>query len=85
MATENPKLEAAKKRLEQAKAQLAQIEAKEAAKRRKEDTRVKVIVGAGIIADTEKNPETRAGVVAVLERAIVNPKDREFLKSKGWL
>ena len=85
MATENPKAAALRKRLEETKAQLAKIEAKDAAKRRKEDTRVKVIVGAGIITDTEKNPETRAGVVAVLERAIVNPKDREFLKSKGWL
>lgn len=81
----NPKLEALKKREAEIKARIAETEAKEKAKRRKEDTRVKVIVGAGIIADTEKHPETRAEIVAVLDRAITAPKDRAFLKSKGWL
>lgn len=66
-------------------ARVADIERREGAKRRKEDTRLKVIVGAGIIADTEKNPETRAGVRSVLDRAITTPRDREFLKAKGWL
>jgi signal transduction protein with GAF and PtsI domain len=81
----NPKLEALKKREAEIKARIAEAEAKEKSKRRKEDTRVKVIVGAGIIADTEKHPETRAEIVAVLDRAITAPKDRAFLKSKGWL
>ena len=85
MATENAKLAALRKREAELKAQIAEAEALEKAKRRKEDTRVKVLIGSAFVADTGKNPETRAGVVAVLERAIVAPKDREFLKSKGWL
>lgn len=66
-------------------ARVADIERREKAQQRRDDTRLKVIVGAGILADTEKNPETRAGVKAVLERAITAPRDREFLKAKGWL
>ena len=85
MATTNGKLEALRKREAEIRAQIAEVEAKDKAKSRKEETRVKVMVGAGIIADTVKNPETRAGVLAVLDRAITAPKDRAFLKSKGWL
>ena len=85
MATTDTKLAALRRREAQIKAQIAAAEASAKSKRRKEDTRVKVLIGAAIVADTEQNPETRAGVVAVLERAIVAPKDRAFLKSKGWL
>ena len=85
MAGQNGKLEALRKREAEIKARIAEAEALEKAKARKEDTRVKVLIGSAFVADTVKNPETRAGVVAVLERAIVAPKDRAFLKEKGWL
>lgn len=85
MATQNGKLEALRKREAELKARIAEAEAVEKGKKRKEDTRVKVLIGSAFVADTEKNPETRAGVVAILERAIVAPKDRAFLKLKGWL
>jgi len=85
MAAQNGKLAALRKREAEIKARIAEAEATEKAKTRKEETRVKVLIGAAYVADTEKNPETRAGVVAVLERAITAPKDRAFLKSKGWL
>ena len=85
MATQNGKLEALRKREAEIKARIAEAEAVEKAKARKEDTRVKVLIGSAFVADTAKNPDTRAGVVTVLERAIVAPKDRAFLKEKGWL
>src|ERR1039457_3459973 len=85
MATTNGKLEALRKRASEIQAQIEKVEAKEKGKKRKEENRVKILVGVGIIADTLKNPETRAGVVSVLDRAITAPKDREFLKTKGWL
>jgi hypothetical protein len=79
------KLEALRKREATIKAQIAQLEASAKAIRRKEDTRLKVLVGAAILSDVELHPETRAGVEAVLKRAISAPRDREFLKGKGWI
>ena len=84
MAT-NEKKETLLKQAEKIKARLAEIEAKEAAEKRKNDTRLKVLVGAAFLADKDKNPETEATIRAVVERGIVNPKDRAFLKSQGWL
>jgi hypothetical protein len=84
MAT-SAKLEALRKRQAQIAAQIAAAESAEKAKGRKEDTRLKVLVGAAILADVALHPETRAGVEAVLKRAITAPRDREFLAAKGWL
>jgi hypothetical protein len=84
MAT-NAKLDALRKKRQQIAAQIAEVEAKEKAKARKEDTRLKVLIGAAIIADVGLYPETRAGVEAVLKRAITADRDVEFLKAKGWL
>ncbi len=84
MATDE-KLEALRKRRAQIEAQIAAAESAQKAKARKEDTRLKVLVGAAILADVELHPETRAGVEAVLKRAIIAPRNRDFLKGKGWL
>lgn len=83
--TENQKLQTLRQKAEALKQQIAKIEAADKAKLRKEDTRLKVIVGAAIIANTELHPETRGAVVAVLDKAVTAPRDREFLKSKSWL
>lgn len=83
--TGNGKLEALRDKAEKLKAQIAELEAKETAKRRKDETRVKVLIGAAFLADSKRNPETRAVIAAVLERGIIAPKDREFLKAQGWL
>lgn len=84
MAT-NTKLEALRKKRERIAAQIVAAEAREKAKARKEDTRLKILVGAAIMADVSLYPETRAGVQAVLKRAITADRDVEFLKAKGWL
>jgi hypothetical protein len=81
----NEKVDALRQRKARLEAQIAAIEAAESAKKRKEDTRLKVLVGAAMLADVELHPETRAGVEAVLKRAINAPRDREFLKAKGWI
>jgi hypothetical protein len=67
------------------KAKIAAVEAKEKSKTRKEDTRLKVIVGAGLLADAAIYPATAALLREVLQRAITADRDREFLKLKGWL
>jgi hypothetical protein len=81
----NKKLETLQKQREQIQARIAEVEAKLKSKSRKEDTRLKILVGAAFLNDVEHHPETRAGVLAVLERGITIDRDREFLKTKGWL
>ena len=79
------KLEALRKREAELKAQIVAAEAKEKAKAQKQEIRLKLLIGAAFVSNTVKNPDTRAGVVAVLESSVVDAKDRAFLKSKGWL
>jgi hypothetical protein len=79
------KLETLREKFKKVQAQIGQFEAKEKAKARKEDTRLKVLIGAAHLADAQQHEETRRGVMAVLERAITAQHDREFLKQKGWL
>ena len=79
------KIDALKKQQEAIRAKIAEIESRDNAQKRKEDTRLKVIVGAAVLADTALHPETRPGIMELLEKAITAPRDREFLKSKNWL
>jgi hypothetical protein len=66
-------------------AKIVAIEAREKQVARKRDTRLKVLVGAAFLSDVEKHPKQAETIKTTLERAIVNSKDREFLKSMGWL
>jgi muramidase (phage lysozyme) len=79
------KVETLRQRKAALEAKIAAIEAAEKARQRKEDTRLKVLVGAGILADISKHPEARVAIETVLRRAITAERDREFLKSKGWI
>lgn len=79
------KLETLKEQQARIAARIAEIEARGKAKSRKEDTRLKVLVGAACLADAAIHDETKTTVRAVLERAITAPRDREFLQAKGWL
>jgi len=79
------KLEALRKRQEEIRAKIAEEETKRRKREEKEETRLKLLVGSAVLADIEKSPETKAALLAVVERGITAPKDREFLKSKGWL
>lgn len=83
--TSNEKLEALKKREAQLKAKITALQAREAAQARKEDTRLKVLVGAALLADANLHAETLNLLRAVLPRAVVAQRDRDFLKAKGWL
>jgi len=66
-------------------ARIAAEQSKAKKRARTEDTRLKVIIGAALIANAELHPETRAGIVEVLKKAVTAPRDREFLARKGWL
>ncbi len=62
--------------------QLENLQKKQA---RKEDTRLKVLIGAGMLADAEYHQETRTLIRLIIGRAIKAGRDRDFLKMKGWL
>jgi hypothetical protein len=79
------KLDALRKRQDSIRAKIALLEARAKAAAQKEDARLKAIVGAAILANVSLNPETRPGVVAILEKAVCARRDRAFLKCKNWL
>jgi hypothetical protein len=84
MATQE-KIEALKKRKAQIDKQIAAAEARLKTKERKEDTRLKVLIGAAMLADSKINPQTIGLIETVLSRAITEKRDQDFLKAKGWL
>jgi hypothetical protein len=79
------RLETLREKQAQILARIAEIEAQAKAKNRKEDTRLKVIVGAACLADAALHSETRTLVRGIVHKAVTAPRDREFLSSKGWL
>ena len=81
----NTRLDTLLKKQESINARIAAVKAAANAQARKDDTRLKIIVGAAILTDTGLHPENRSSVVAVLNRAVKTDRDRDFLKSKGLL
>jgi hypothetical protein len=83
--TQKSKLETLKDQAAKIQARIAELERREKAQSRKEDTRLKLIVGAACLADSALHEETRTRLRGIVEKAVKAPRDREFLKSKGWL
>lgn len=91
--TKADKIAALLKKQAQIQEQIKYLQAKDSAKKRKEDTRLKVLIGAAMIADIEKttagSPEAGAkqkkAIKEVLNRAIQRKQEREFLTAQGWL
>lgn len=84
METKN-KLEMLKERKAKIEQQIAALKARETAQDRKDLTRLKVLIGAAMLADIKINPDLASLVDRVLQRAITEKRDIEFLQSKGWL
>ncbi len=79
------RLETLKQRKAKLEQEISALKARETVQERKEDTRLKVLVGAAMLADTKLNPSTVELVEEILQRAITAERDRAFLQSKGWL
>lgn len=79
------RIELLKQRKAKIERELSAIEAKEKAKTRKEETRLKVLIGGGILADAKVHPEMIELVQEILTRATTAERDRELLKSRGWI
>lgn len=86
-------LDKLKKQREQLEARIQDLQNRQNAEKHKADTRLKVLLGAAMLADLHKLAETdtaaaekqRAEIVALLNRAIQVKRDREFLQELGWL
>jgi hypothetical protein len=82
-----------KKRQAQIAAQIKALEQKDNAKKREADTRLKVLIGAAVLADIDKTASENAEAGEkqkkdfkdLLNRAIQRQQDIEFLTSVGWL
>ena len=79
------KLEALKKRKAQIEKQISEAETRLKAKERKEETRVKILIGAAMLADSIINSSTKTFIEDVLKRAITEKRNIEFLQEKGWM
>lgn len=84
MATRE-RMEALKQRKAQLEKQISELETRARVRERKEETRLKVLIGAAALADLKLNPQTEVFIRELLQRAIVAKRDREFLQDKGWL
>lgn len=76
-------------KLEQRKAKIEQdiqnLKAKETQKKRKEETRLKVLIGAAFLADGKKKADVQKIIKQVLARGITAKRDRDFLIALGWI
>gem|GEM_PF-2699481 len=79
------KIEILKERKAKIEKQITAIMTRETAQERKDLTRLKILIGAALLADSKINPETAAFIEVVLQRAITENRDVVFLKNKGWL
>lgn len=66
-------------------AQIADIERRKKAESRKEETRLKIVVGASILSDMKAGKTAPALVRDVLNRALTTDRDKELVKKAGLL
>jgi hypothetical protein len=78
-------LQALQARKNQLESKIATLEARDAVRRRKDDTRCRILVGSLLLKHAEFAPQTLTFIQTVLAGATLTSKDREFLKSRGLL
>lgn len=78
------KLEELRLRKARIEAQIRRAELCQAAAKRKRETRLKILIGAALLADCRKHPETAVIAREAILRAITNRKDQQFLHTIGW-
>ena len=72
------KLETLKSKKEQIEARIKNLESKEHLKQKKQDTRRKILIGAMVMEQMEKNEEAKKKILASLEGFLTRPMDREL-------
>lgn len=76
---ENPKLKKIKEKMEQLAAQAKLIEARERTKARKEETRRKILFGAYLMEQMEKDAALKTKTMKGMEGFLTRPIDRKLL------
>lgn len=74
------KLELLKKKQEQLRLQIQKEQQKESAKKRKEDTRRKILLGAMVLERMERESEYREQVINKLDSYLTKERDRELFE-----
>jgi len=79
------RIESLKQRKEKIEQALANLEAREKAKQRKEETRLKILIGGAILSDAKDHPEIIDIVQEIVTRAVSSERDKELLARCGWM
>ena len=85
MANTSTRIAALRAHEAQLQARISKLENQEKKQARKDDTRLKILVGAALLADAARHSETMALLRAVLVRGVTADRDREFLKARSLL
>lgn len=81
----NGKIEALRKREAALKAAIAAEQVRQQKRRERENARLASIIGAALIENAAKNPDTLGLMVKqVLQASELRESDRSFLAAKGW-
>ena len=84
MSDRTAKLTALRERQTRLQAKIEQLETQQKKQNRKDDTRLKILIGAAMMADAAIHNETQEYLRKVLARGITAPRDQEFLAAKNW-
>lgn len=71
-------IEKLKEKKRQLEARIRKIEAVENQKKRKADTRKKIIIGSLVLAEAETDPKLKKWLDGVIDRKLINDRDREL-------
>lgn len=85
MPNTTDQLHALRERQARIQAKIDQLENQAKKQARKDDTRLKILVGAALLADAAIHVDTASHLRTVLARGITADRDRQFLKDKKWL
>jgi hypothetical protein len=85
VANTNGRLAALRERQARLQAKIDTLQNLEKTQARKDATRLKILIGAAVLADAGTRKETREFVRSVLARSIEGDRDRQFLTEQKWL
>ena len=74
-----------RRQIEQLENRLKQVNQREQREARKQDTQLKILAGAILLADVEAGNTARPDVVEMFKRGAKRDRDVKLLQEAGWL